>query len=139
MGRLESQFEGRFFPELWPDPSFYVRWFGSASGHMGYGAILAGLLGLFLFTNPARRAYGMGLWLGYFLLGMTFPYHITTHSYYPLPLIPIVALSLVPLAAVALGALAGLKPVLLIRAAVLGLLLFGAAGKAWEARLELAG
>jgi hypothetical protein len=137
LGTLESQFEGRFFPQLWPDPSFYARWFGSASGHTGYGAILAGLLGLFLFTNPARRAFGMGLWLGYFLLGMTFAYHITTHSYYHLPLVPIVALSLAPLAAVALGALAGLKPAWLIRAAVLGLLLFGVAGKAWETRMEL--
>jgi hypothetical protein len=137
LGTLESQFEGRFFPQLWPDPTFYARWFGSASGLTGYGAILAGLLGLFLFTNPARRAFGMGLWIGYFLLGMTFAYHITTHSYYHLPLVPMVALSIAPLAAFVLGGLSGLRPVWLMRAVVVGLLLFGAAEKAWEARVEL--
>jgi hypothetical protein len=138
LGTMESQFEGRFFPQLWTDPSFYMRWFGQASGYAGYGAVLAALLGPFLLTTPARRALGFGLWAGYFLLGMTFSYHITTHSYYHLPLIPVVALSLAPLAALALGPLVEIRPVWLVRAAVLGLLLAGAAGKAWEARLELA-
>jgi hypothetical protein len=137
LGTLESQFEGRFFPQLWPDPTFYARWFGSASGNTGYGAILIGLIGLFLFNNRAHRALGLGLWFGYFLLGMTFAYHITTHSYYHLPLVPIIALSLAPLAAFVLSALSRFSPVWLTRAAVLGLLLFGVAEKAWEARVEL--
>jgi hypothetical protein len=138
LGTLESQFEGRFFPEFWSDPAFYARWFGSASGYLGYGAILAGLLGIFLFATPARRALAAGLWLGYFSLGMAFSYHITTHSYYHLPLIPIVALSLAPLAALAFQPLAAFRPVALTRAAILVVMLVGVLGKAWEARLELA-
>src|SRR5258706_7370780 len=40
----------------------------------------------------------LGLWAGYFLFGIYFNYHISTHDYYSLPLIPIVLLSLAPLA-----------------------------------------
>ena len=34
----------------------------------------------------------------YLLYGMAFSYHITTHEYYSIPLIPAIALSLAPLA-----------------------------------------
>lgn len=134
---LESQFEGRFFPQMWLEPSFYVRFLGSASGHAGFGAFLAGVLGALLFASAAPRALAVGLWAGYFAYGMAFPYHITTHSYYHLPLIPIVALSLAPLAGLALRSLAGLRPLWLARLAFVGVLLFGVLAKAWEARLEL--
>lgn len=33
-------------------------------------------------------------WLGYFLYGMAFAYHIITHDYYHLPMIPLTAVSL---------------------------------------------
>ena len=137
LGSLESQFEGRFFPEMWTDPSFYARWIGIASSYVGYGSILGSFLGLLLFVSPARRAYGIGLWLGYALYGMTFPYHIITHSYYHLPLIPIVALSLAPLAAVALRPLNNLKPIGLVRLAFLGILFLGIIGKVWDVRTDL--
>lgn len=137
LGSLESQFEGRFFPEMWIDPSFYARWIGIASSYVGYGSILGSFLGLLLFVSPARRAYGFGLWLGYVLYGMTFPYHIITHSYYHLPLIPIVALSLAPLAAVALRPLTNLKPITLVRLAFLGILFVGIIGKVWDVRTDL--
>jgi hypothetical protein len=138
LGSLESQFEGRFFPEMWIDPSFYARWIGIASSYVGYGSILGAFLGLLLFISPERRAYGIGLWIGYGFYGMTFPYHIITHSYYHLPLIPIVALSLAPLAAVALRPLASLKPKLLVRFAFLGILFLGIIGKMWDVRTDLA-
>lgn len=137
LGTLESQFEGRFFPEMWTDPAFYARWIGAASGLVGYGAILAALLGLLLFVLPAQRAFGIGLWLGYGLYGMTFPFHITTHSYYHLPLVPIVALSLAPLASVAIKPLNSLKPFLLVRLVFFALLFGGIFGKVWDARNDL--
>jgi hypothetical protein len=138
LGSLESQFEGRFFPEMWTDPTFYARWIGIASSFVGYGSILGSFVGVLLFVSAARRAYGIGLWLGYVLYGMTFPYHFITHSYYHLPLIPVVALSLAPLAAVAMRPLNQLKPLSLVRVAFLGILFAGILGKAWDARTDLA-
>jgi hypothetical protein len=44
----------------------------------------------------------LGLWGGYLLFGLTFTYHIHTHDYYSLQLVPVVALSLAPAAAAAM-------------------------------------
>ncbi|MBK9600225.1 MAG: hypothetical protein IPO36_00010 [Anaerolineales bacterium] len=60
-------------------------------------ALMLGLLGLFFLENEKRRFF-LGLWAGYALFGIYFNYHISSHDYYSLPLIPIVALSLAPLA-----------------------------------------
>ena len=135
---LQSQFEGRFFPEMWVDPAFYVRWMQAASNAAGYGAILAALVGVFLFSTAGKRAFAGGLWIGYAAYGMTFPFHITTHSYYQLPLVAIIALTLAPLGSLVFGKIATLTPVLLVQAAIFLLLFFGIFFKAWDVRVELA-
>jgi 4-amino-4-deoxy-L-arabinose transferase-like glycosyltransferase len=137
-GSMESQFLGRFFPEFWRDLGFYFNWEDMASGIVGYGAVFAGLLGAFLFQSAGLRAMGIGLWLGYFVFGMVFPYHFTTHSYYHLPLIPIIAICLAPIGALIFKPLTKLKPELLIRIAVLGILLSAIVIKGWDIRLDLA-
>lgn len=136
-GSMESQFLGRFFPEFWWDLGFYFNWEDMASGIVGYGAVFAALLGTFLFQSSGFRAMGIGLWLGYFVFGMVFPYHFTTHSYYHLPLIPIVAICLAPIGALIFKPLTKLKPELLIRIAVLGILLSAIVIKVWDVRLDL--
>jgi 4-amino-4-deoxy-L-arabinose transferase-like glycosyltransferase len=136
-GSMESQFLGRFFPEFWRDLGFYFNWEDMASGIVGYGAVFAALLGAFLFQSAGLRAMGIGLWLGYFVFGMVFPYHFTTHSYYHLPLIPIVAICLAPIGALIFKPLTKLKPEILIRIAVLGILLAAIVIKVWDVRLDL--
>ena len=138
LGTMESQFVGRFFPEMWRDLGFYFQWEDMASGIVGYGALFAALLGTLLFSSAGLRAFGIGLWVGYFLFGMTFPYHFTTHTYYHLPLIAIVAITLAPIGALIFKPLADLKPVILIRIAVMGILLAAIGLKAWDVRLDLA-
>jgi hypothetical protein len=96
-GFLGGQFAFRFFPQLWPDPGFYLRWKGQIDGVTGFSALALGVTGLFLLRRRAM-AFAGGLWLGYFAYGMTFAYHISTHDYYQIPLIPIVAISLAPVA-----------------------------------------
>ncbi|MEI6290409.1 MAG: glycosyltransferase family 39 protein [Chloroflexota bacterium] len=96
-GFLGQQFAFRFFPQLWPDPGFYLRWLGMIEGVIGFGTLAAGILGLFLVKGRVKALLN-GLWLGYFIYGMTFAYHITTHDYYQLLLIPIAAVSLAPMA-----------------------------------------
>ena len=136
-GSLESQFLGRFFPEFWQDLGFYFSWEKMATGIIGYGAIFAALLGTFLFRTAGLRAFGIGLWVGYFVLGMVFPFHITTHSYYHLPLIPIIAITLAPIGALIFKPLADLKPEILVQAAVLGILLSAILIKVWDVGLDL--
>ena len=138
LGTMESQFLGRFFPEMWRDLGFYFQWEDMASGIVGYGAIFAALLGTLLFSSAGLRAFGIGLWVGYFLFGMTFPYHFTTHTYYHLPLIAIVAITLAPIGALIFKPLTDLKPVILVRIAVVGILLAAIVIKTWDVRLDLA-
>lgn len=137
-GTMESQFLGRFFPEFWRDLGFYFKWEDMATGIAGYGAVFAALLGTLLFRSTGLRALGIGLWLGYFVFGMVFPYHFTTHSYYHLPLIPIVAITLAPIGALLFKPLTALKPEFLVRVVVLGILLVAIGIKGWDVRLDLA-
>lgn len=55
---------------------------------------LVGLVAVFMVAQPQLRAGLMGAWTGYFLYGIALPYHISTHNYYQLPAIPLVALGL---------------------------------------------
>ncbi len=92
---MGSQFALRFFPQMWKDPAFYFRWAFTVNVDVSLAVTLFAALGIFL-AGPRERPLIIGLWIGYLLFGMTFAYHIYTHDYYQLPLIPIVAISLAP-------------------------------------------
>ncbi|HPH97338.1 MAG TPA: glycosyltransferase family 39 protein [Anaerolineaceae bacterium] len=55
--------------------------------------LAAAFAGLCLAAKPLRRLL-CGLWLGYLSYMLLFPYQITTHEYYHLQMVPLVALSL---------------------------------------------
>lgn len=94
-GFLGQQFAFRFFPGLWLDPAFYLRWKNMVEVVTGFTPFFVALLGVLIVTGPAKKLL-MGLWIGYVLYGLTFAYHISSHDYYQLFLIPIVAISLAP-------------------------------------------
>jgi 4-amino-4-deoxy-L-arabinose transferase-like glycosyltransferase len=135
--KLAGQFEGRFFPELLKDPSHYVKWLYAMIDITGFPAILLGLLGMFIFGKPAQRAFGIGLWAGYGIYGLLFPYHFLTHNYYHLPWVPVVGLSLAPVADPVFRWIAGLKPGVLLRTGIIAVLLFGMGYQLWEIRITL--
>ena len=138
-GFLGQQFAFRFFPQLWPDPAFYLRWKGQIDGVIGFGALAAGIIGIFI-TKKRSMAFLAGLWLGYFTYGMTFAYHITTHDYYQMLLIPIVALSLAPVAEILFEAVLKQNSGLRLRIIKLGLallILLITAIQIWDVRVEL--
>lgn len=83
-----------FIPELLFQPYFWDGWLKRIRIVMGFTAFLAGMLGALLFRKGPSRTLIIGLWAGYFTMTFIFNYHIHTHDYYHLPLIPIVALSL---------------------------------------------
>lgn len=96
-GMFGGDLSGRFIPALLANPSFYVQWQNKAAAVAGGIGIMLGLLGLLLARQKQVKTFLFGIWGAYLVFGLFFNYHISTHDYYSLPLIPIVALSLVPL------------------------------------------
>ena len=93
---LGQQFSGRFIPALLLSPLNYLQWATKASLAAGGIFIMLGLLGFFFTKDQRLRIFLYGLWAVYVLYGLFFDYHVATHDYYHLPLIPIVAASLAP-------------------------------------------
>ena len=94
-GELATQFKGRFFPQMWSDPKFYLQWKNTLSNVVGHSILLIiGLIGLFLLMKKRDRLFVGAIWFGYLLYGFGFSYHITTHYYYTLPAIPLIAITL---------------------------------------------
>jgi hypothetical protein len=98
-GRLAAQFEGRFFPSLYTNPALYVNWLANLDEHFGLITVVLSMVGIALLRENKIRWLLVGWWVGYIVYGFTFPYHIMTHSYYHLPLVPIIAVSLAPFGA----------------------------------------
>ncbi|HKJ40301.1 MAG TPA: glycosyltransferase family 39 protein [Anaerolineales bacterium] len=137
-GFMTQQFGLRFFPDLWKEAAFYLRWKGQLDGITGFGAVSFALLGIFLARKRSITAMLIGLWGGYIAYGMTFSYHITTHDYYNLPVIPIVALSIsVPIAILA-EQLSQRNPSIFVRAFLTLGILVVTVTHMWYARVDLA-
>ncbi|HEY6074892.1 MAG TPA: hypothetical protein VIV15_16300, partial [Anaerolineales bacterium] len=137
-GFLGRQFVGRFIPALLVSPSFYLNWLSTLGRVMDVLLLALSLIGIFLFRDRPARAFLLALWSAYLIYGLYFDYHIWSHDYYNLPLIPVVALSLSPLAdvlaAVVLPVIAGSRTK---AAAVLGILLFALFAVLWQSRTIL--
>ncbi|MCP4143586.1 MAG: glycosyltransferase family 39 protein [Chloroflexi bacterium] len=136
-GGTSGSSDGRFFPELLISPSFYLRWGLNLNQVIGYLAIALALLGLLLFPKK-KKGILLGLWVGYILYGLIFNYHFSTHDYYQMPFLPVVALSLAPIGEIISGTLRtrlskGIFPrFIFLFAWILALL-----GAAWTVRSEL--
>jgi hypothetical protein len=137
-GFLRQQLAFRFFPQMWRDPAFYIRWVEMATGIAGFIVVLSGLVGVFLFRERALRGMGVGLWLGYAAYAMTFPYHTITHDYYQLPLIAIASVSMIPLAGALLRAVDGHENRRLVTAVLVAVVAAGVVFKVWDTRVILA-
>lgn len=133
---LGQQFGGRFMPALLLSPSYYLGWVGMLNLVIGSAALTLSLAGLFFFEEKPRR-FALGLWAGYAFFGLYFNYHIASHDYYSLPLIPIAAVSLAPLAEYFFVQLAALTPKRIPRLAASGILLLGLFASLWNIRAEM--
>lgn len=96
-GYLGQQFSFRFFPNLWVDISNYSRWISQINETAGIPALILAMIGIFLLEGNQSRKLILGLWGGYAIYGFAFAYHIGTHDYYQLPLLPIIALAIAPI------------------------------------------
>ncbi|GAB4503171.1 MAG: hypothetical protein Fur0043_01630 [Anaerolineales bacterium] len=91
---LGEEVNSRFVPALLVNPVFYLQWQNKIMAVLGSLGLAWALLGLFFLRERRARLFLAGLWIAYLLFGLYFDYHISTHDYYSLPLIPIAALSL---------------------------------------------
>ncbi len=120
----------------WVSPSFYIRWIIFAGGLVDLGIAFISFVGVWLLPKKAR-ILPLALWLGYLLHGLAFPYYITTHEYYSIPLIPAIALSLAPLAQAVFDRIT--REDRLARVVVAGFLVFSIGYSGWMGRSILLG
>jgi hypothetical protein len=137
-GFLGRQFNYRFFPDMLRDPAFYIRWQEMTTNIAGFGAVLAGLAGILLLEDKGKRGLLVGMWFGYGLYSLTFPYHTLTHDYYQLPFLLLVAISLISVLSEIFQRLSVLDRSVLARSFVVILLFGGAFFKTWDVRVNLA-
>lgn len=91
-GNSGAIFGARWFPNLFTSPKWYLQWLMLARSVVGFWPIVLSLLGFFFIQERKYKLVYFFMWLGYILYGFMFAYHIYTHNYYHLPLIPIIAL-----------------------------------------------
>ncbi|MGZ6346852.1 MAG: ArnT family glycosyltransferase [Anaerolineales bacterium] len=84
------------FTNLWLKPTFYFSWLDMLDQVVGKDILFVGLAGL-VFLQSRGRNLTLGLWIGYGIYGLIAAYHIVTHDYYSLAVIPIMSLSLAAL------------------------------------------
>jgi hypothetical protein len=88
-----SQADGSFLPHLLFKKILYVGWHLQLGTIFGYPVLVAVLAGLFFIKPGTPMVFILGAWCAYVAFGLVFTYHISSHSYYHLPLIPIAAIS----------------------------------------------
>jgi 4-amino-4-deoxy-L-arabinose transferase-like glycosyltransferase len=78
----------------WWDQLVFVLTYPLKSGSLTAVILVVAAAGVLVARRGPPRTLLVSLWAGYFLYGLVFTIHISTHNYYSLPLVPIVALSL---------------------------------------------
>ena len=100
VGFLRDFTQISFLPHLFLYAYFWKDWLRLIGEVVGYIPFMVAFIGFLMIRRGTCKAVLLGLWTGYFALGFFATYHIHTHSYYHLPLIPTVALSLGPVAVI---------------------------------------
>ncbi len=93
------------FSHLWADPSFYADWLHMIDSLYSLPVFILALVGTW-FLSDRPRNMTLGLWLGYFLYGLSSPFQFVTHSYYHLPLAILIFIGITPLVNLVMQSLA---------------------------------
>lgn len=136
-GNAGSLFGSRFFPELFTQPHWYQSWFMLAKSVVDYIPLFLAVLAFFLLPKGKFKVLYACLWIGYVLMGFTFAYHIYTHNYYHLPLIPLVAIGVGVVFAALMDRIQDQSPNLLARLFICAVFVFAAALLVLKSREEL--
>jgi len=93
-GALAGQAASSFAPSLFLRRMYYQNWLTLIGRVIGLPALIGALLGILMAPTRRARALFLGMWGGYIALGIVFNFHMATHDYYHLQIIPIAALGL---------------------------------------------
>jgi 4-amino-4-deoxy-L-arabinose transferase-like glycosyltransferase len=126
---LHEQAQDSFIPILLLKPVYWTGWLRNIGRVIGILPFLLALYGLRYFPRGSPRTFVCAAFLGYFIYGLAFNYHIHTHDYYTLQLVPLAALALGPVgvAFAQSAARCWSRPVLRLAVSVALLLLVGGA------------
>lgn len=92
LNSLQGQLSLRFFPQMWLDAAFYLRWWTRLTAVVSLPWLVLMLLGFFVVERAGSRWLMLGWAGGYAAYGFLFSYYTGTHDYYHLPLVPLAAL-----------------------------------------------
>lgn len=106
----ESIFENRFFFELYLQPRWYADWIALAKNAVSYHFLILSLFSIALAKKELPRAFLLAIWGAFLIFTFVFAYHVHTHDYYHLPLVPITAFSIGLLFSVSYDAIDTSKP-----------------------------
>jgi hypothetical protein len=87
-----SVLKDRFFPQLLTRSAFWTGWLKMIERVVPWPVLVLAILGVITVRGTTRRGL-LAAWMGYVTFGLAFSYHIHTHDYYSLPLIPLVGWS----------------------------------------------
>lgn len=96
-GVLHEQAAKSFVPVYFAEFRFWDGWQKRIGQAVGFTYMFGGLAGALTYQGRPKT-FIVALWVGYVFMCLAFNYPISTHDYYHLLLIPIVALSIGPLA-----------------------------------------
>jgi 4-amino-4-deoxy-L-arabinose transferase-like glycosyltransferase len=113
---------------------FYIRWLDYLHNLIDLTLVLVAAASMLLLTGR-KRLLILGMWIGYFLIGMSVPSLIISHSYYNLFAVPLVGLSLAPLGQMFMERIA--KQGLFWKSIFLAIALIGMFYSVWNARVQL--
>lgn len=134
---LSGSLQGRhgLYTDLLKNPFHYLRWQDYIDRTLGIEFFLTGLFGVLLLRDKKFKIMYASIFLGYFLFGLVFAYHMISHDYYQIPLTPAIAIGLSAVAAVLIDNLKEYKLASLI--VLSGLLFFWMSINFWDARMTL--
>lgn len=88
---IHGQILSSFLPHLWLKPTFWAGWLAQLQIVVGFPFLFCGLVGTFFLRYGKIKSLLLGLWGGYLFSSLITTYHTSTHDYYHLPVIPLVA------------------------------------------------
>ena len=90
-GFLEGQSEGRFLPQLYDDADFWQGWYRTLDTFVSLPLLAIVFVGAVAMSVGVTRRFLVATLLAYVGYALVFPFHVSTHDYYQVPLMPALA------------------------------------------------
>ena len=81
-----------FQPQLLFSSFFFKNWWLTMARTVGQIFFIVAFVGTFAYKNRLSRNLLIGLWCGYIIFAVIFPYHFATHGYLHLQLVPLLSI-----------------------------------------------